>query len=176
MRGQAKAQLGIDFLVGMVIFLGALIFVFQFLSATVLPFAQSADEEVVTVNRMADSLYYDKMATGEKGVIDLTYLYDEGEGELKGEEELLRDLNVGASDHNINITVVDEGGIDRSDDEVVRINESGLVGIGGSGSGKQVRIGRSALRGSINRVTRVGYVERTAGVKPRTVVVKIRMW
>lgn len=163
-------------MVGMVIFLGALLFVFQFLSATVLPFAEGADEEQVTVNRMADSLYYDKMATGEKGVIDLTYLYDKGDGELKEEEEILKDLNINPRQHRINITIVDEDGIDESGDEVVRINESGLVGIGGSGSGEPVRIGRSATRGSINRVTRVGYVKKTAGEKPRTVVIRIRMW
>lgn len=175
MRDQAKAQLGIDFLVGMVIFLAALLFVFQFVSGTVLPFAQSADEEEVTVNRVADSLYYDKMGTEEKGVIDLSYLYDESESELKEEEEILRDMNVDTTSHRMNITVFDESGTDRSDDEIVRINENGLVDTG-SGSGEPVRIGRSASRGSINRVTRVGYVEKTAGEDPRTVVVRIRMW
>ncbi len=176
MQSQNRAQLGIDFLVGMVIFLAALLFVFQFVSGTVLPFAQGVDEDGVTVNRVADSLYYDKMATEEKGVIDISYLYDESEDELKEGEDILRDMNVDATRHRMNITVVDESGVDRSDDEVVRINGSGLVGMGGSGDGEPARIGRSATRGSINKVERVGYAEKTAGEDPRTVVVRIRMW
>lgn len=177
MRGQTKAQLGIDFLIGMVIFIGALLFVFQFLSGTILPFAQGADEKKVTVNRVADSLYYDKMATDEKGVIDLRYLYDESEGEVKSEREILRELNVDTSKHNLNITVVDEEGTDDSDDEIVRINESGLVDTGGSGYGNETRIGRAPLKGSITKATRIGYVEKTGGdEEPKTVVVRIRMW
>jgi len=177
MRSQTEAQLGIDFLVGIVIFLGALLFVFQFVSGTVLPFAQGTDEEQVTVHRVADSLYYDKMSTDEKGAVDLSYLYDEAEGELKEEGEILRDLNVDASKHRMNITVVDEDGIDMSNDEVARINGSGLVGTGSGVDGEPARIGRSVTRGSINRATRVGYAKKTGGgEKPRTVVVRIRMW
>jgi hypothetical protein len=173
MYRQIKAQTSIDFLVGMVIFIGALLFVFQFLSGTILPFTQGADEKTVTVDRVSDSLYYEKMGTDEKGVIDPTYLYDKSENEVISEEELLRDLNVDAQRHGINVTVVSENGVDEDDVEVVEIDEDGLTN-----SGEPARIGDNPVSGSsINKATRVGYVKNTDGTTdPQTVVVRIRMW
>ena len=171
---QTKAQTSIDFLIGMVIFIGALLFVFQFLSGTILPFTQGANEKTITVDRVSNSLYYDKMGTDEKGVIDLRYLYDESDSEVISENELLRDLNVDTTRHSINVTVVTEDGVDEDDVEVVEINENGLADSGGD----PVQIGPTPISSnSINRATRVGYVRQTdVATDPETVVVRIRMW
>ena len=160
-------------MIGMVIFVGALLFVFQFLSGTVLPFTQGANEKTVTVDRVSDSLYYDKMGTDEKGVIDLRYLYDESGSEVISDDELLKDLNVDTTRHSINLTVVTEDGVDEDDVEVVEINEDGLTS-----AGDRVQIGPTPISSnSINRATRVGYVRQTDGTTdPETVVVRIRMW
>jgi hypothetical protein len=177
MRRHTEAQTSIDFLIGMVIFIGALLFVFQFLSGTVLPFTQGANEKTVTVDRVSDSLYYDEMGTDEKGVIDLRYLYDDSDGEVISEDELLGDLNVDTTRHSINVTVVTEEGVDEDDVETVRITENGLEGTGPVGSGEPVQIGPPPISSnSINRATRVGYVRQTDGTDPETVVVRIRMW
>jgi len=163
-------------LIGMVIFIGALLFVFQFLSGTILPFTQGADEKTMTVDRVSNSIYYDKMGTDEKGVIDLRYLYDESEGEVISGNELLRDLNVDTTRHSINVTVVREESADE-DAEIVRITKDGLAGTGALGSGEPARVGRSVpITGNVNQATRVGYVRQTNGGDPQTVIVKIRMW
>ena len=181
MNRHTKAQMSIDFLIGIVIFIGALLFVFQFMSGTVLPFTQGANEKTVTVDRVSDSLYYDKMGTDEKGVIELSYLYNEEESRLKTENEILRDLNIDEDRHRLNITVVSEDGVEKTGDEVVQINELGLsqeaaiIGL----DPENARIGPDpSLSGSsVNKATRVGYVRQTAGNKePETVVVNIRMW
>ena len=173
---QTKAQTSIDFLIGMVIFVGALLFVFQFLSGTVLPFTQGANEKTVTVARVSYSLSYDKMGTDEKGVIDLRYLYDESEGDVISESELLRDLNIEESRHSINVTVIREEDAEE-DAEIVRITENGLAGTGPVGSGDPARAGESVpITGNVNQATRVGYVRQTDGADPQTVVVRIRMW
>lgn len=173
MYRQTKAQMSIDFLIGIVIFVGALFFVFQFMSGTVLPFTQGANEKTVTVDRVSDSLYYDKMGTDEKGVIDLRYLYNESEGEVVSEENVLRDMNVDTLRHSLNITVVREDGVGDDNVEVVEINEKGLTNVG-----EPAQIGSSPPPGgSVNKATRVGYVRETApGTDPETVVVRIRMW
>jgi hypothetical protein len=58
----------------MVVFLFALLFVFQFVSGAVLQFAQGTDEKQVTVHRVAGPLCYDEVSTGEKGVTTLSCL------------------------------------------------------------------------------------------------------
>lgn len=173
MYRQTKAQMSIDFLIGIVIFIGALFFVFQFMSGTILPFAEGANEKTVTVDKVSDSLYYDKMGTDEKGVIDLRYLYNESRGEVVSEEKILKDMNVDTLRHSLNITVVKEDGVGDDDVEVVGINENGLADLG-----DEARIGSNIpTTGSVNKATRVGYVRETApGTDPETVVVRIRMW
>ena len=176
MRDQ-KAQMSVDFLIGMLIFAGVLLFTFQFLTGSILPYTQNTDGTTATVERVGDSLYYDRLADGEKGLVNLSYLYDKTDNELKTESELLTDLGVDKDRHGINVTVWNETGISGS--EIVRINESGLVDTGGMGDGEPARIGGPPpdAGAGINVATRIGYVSEPAGdIKPMTVVIEVRMW
>lgn len=171
-RGRSDAQMSIDFLVGMTVFAGALFFVFQFMSGTILPFATSADETAVTVERTGDKVYYDRLTTEEKGVIDnITYFWDSGD--VVSEDYILNDVGLDPDKHGLNITVVTE---EINSEEVVEINESGLTSTGSNR--EELKVGDPPPDGgtSVTRASRVGYVTETGGENPETVVVKLRMW
>jgi len=102
MNRSTKAQMGIDFLAGMVVFSLAFIFVSQFALGSVAPFtASSSEETTVMVNKAADELYAEKMSTGESGEVDTDYLSTVPDSDaLKGE------LGIPEA-RGVNVTVTD---------------------------------------------------------------------
>ena len=62
MRGQTT----LDFATGVSLFLLALVFVFMFVPGTLQPFTQSAQEETVSANRVADLLVTDLLADADE--------------------------------------------------------------------------------------------------------------
>ncbi len=72
----SKAQMSIDFLIGISVFVTIAFFAFQFVSASVSPYQLSSQEKIVTSHKIADSLVYDqdKLGTGEPGQLNLSYL------------------------------------------------------------------------------------------------------
>jgi hypothetical protein len=66
-----RAQTTLDFTLGVSIFLLVLLTVFAFMPATLLPFTQSAQEETVGTNRVADLLVQDILVSpGEPYLLD----------------------------------------------------------------------------------------------------------
>ena len=161
MRDQ-KAQMSVDFLLGMVVFAGLVMFVFQFMSATILPFADTANDNTAKVHNIGNELYYDRLYEGENGVVNLSYF--EGAGGLKDEESLkkefnLNDTRLGAS-KSLNITVY-ENNPDGTDD-IAELN------------GEKIAIGETVPEkgASVARSTRIGYREADNS----TVIIRVGLW
>lgn len=146
-------QMSVDFLIGMVVFGASIAFVFQFMTASIAPFALSPDEKVVTSHKVSDSLVYssENLGTGEKGVVDIGSKtnFDNTLDGIKAES--LTDTQF------LNVTV--EG-----------VKEKSFVTIGGD----ELTYGRSIpdAGASISRSTRLVYDQETE----QKVVIKTRVW
>lgn len=69
-----SAQMSIDFLFGMLIFIGAFAFVLQFATGAIFPFSMSQDDTTVISNKVSEKLVTDEdggIGTGIHGTVDL---------------------------------------------------------------------------------------------------------
>lgn len=100
-----KAQMSIDFLIGMTLFAGVFFFVFQFTTSAIAPFVSSSDEVPTKVQKAADNIYFDEIGGDEKGELNLTYLEDNKDDI----EQIQDDLAVDDDRYGMNITVTELG-------------------------------------------------------------------
>lgn len=161
MRRDTKAQMGVDFLIGMLIFAGVLVFVFQFMSTTVAPFSESTGDDTIKVHRVSDELYYDtdKMMADEIGVVDLNYFRKDSFTDMMTESNLKEDLNIRDRSINVTVRVHNASGTN----EIAELDEPGKVAIGPDPPN---------VGASIARATRIGYWEE----KNKNVILRVRMW
>ncbi|MDZ7687358.1 MAG: hypothetical protein U5J64_01320 [Halobacteriales archaeon] len=165
-----KAQMSVDFLIGILVFAGIIFFAFQFVGSTAAPFitAQTADQKVTKVHTVGDRLYHDKLNTsgGPAGEFDLEYFYDGTDP--KNESQLAVELGLvtGATDPGevANMT-------DRYEMSVeVRDTDGNLVSL----HGEPIDIGESppSIGGAGARAERVGYSTNHG----ETVIIDVEVW
>lgn len=65
-RGDSRGQTTLDFAIGISIFLAVVMFIFLFVPGIVSPFTVGAQDETVTVNRVADGLTQDQLGSSER--------------------------------------------------------------------------------------------------------------
>jgi hypothetical protein len=65
-RGSSRGQTTLDFAIGISIFLAVVMFIFLFVPGIVSPFTGGAQDETVTVNRVADGLTQDQLGSPER--------------------------------------------------------------------------------------------------------------
>ena len=166
---ETRAQVSVDFLIGILIFAGIIFFAFQFVGSTAAPFttSQTSDQKVTKVHTVGDRLYHDKLSTGREGELDLEYFYDEN-NTLKSEVELAVELGLvaGINDPS-NVTDI----TDRYRMSIrVTDTDGNLVSL----HGEDISVGGSApeVGGAAARATRVGY-SREHG---ETVVIDVEVW
>ena len=64
--GDGRAQTTLDFAIGISIFLAVVMFIFLFVPGIVAPFTVGAQDETVTVNRVADGLTQDQLGSSQR--------------------------------------------------------------------------------------------------------------
>ncbi|MCU4799008.1 hypothetical protein OB920_01285 [Halobacteria archaeon HArc-gm2] len=75
--GESRAQTTLDFAIGISIFLAVVMFIFLFVPGIVEPFTVGAQDETVTVNRVADGLTQDQLGSSQRpGVLDTACTID----------------------------------------------------------------------------------------------------
>jgi hypothetical protein len=157
-----SAQMGVDFLIGMLVFAGVLFFVFQFMTSTVLPFVDYSGDNTVSVHGVGDQLYHstERLSAGERGVVNLSYFKNTSNPSgLENEEALKNKLGLNDEDSlNITVRVHDPDG----PDDFAEIN------------GEDVAIGDAPpnVGASVARATRVGYRED----ENETVIMDVGVW
>ncbi len=81
LEGRTRAQTTIDFTVGVVLFVFVLVAIFAFVSGTIQPFTSGDQENIVSVNRVADGLAKDTLGGPETPYVldtDCTVAFFEG--------------------------------------------------------------------------------------------------
>jgi len=148
-----EAQISIDFLVGIVVFAGIILFAFQFVSSTAAPFVspQTADQKTTKVHTVGDRLYYDKLAA-DGDSLNLSYFSNSTDTGVKNESVLalelglvpgadsVSDVNNASSRRELRVEVTKPGG------DPVALN------------GENITIGSQSVTPTA-RATRVGYTE-----------------
>lgn len=162
METDTKAQMGVDFLIGMLVFAGVLVFVFQFMSSTVVPFVDYSGDNTVSVHGVGDKLYHDTnyLSTGEIGVVDLEFFRNTSNPSgLENETTLKEKLAIGDG-KNLNLTV--------------RVHDPDGTNPFAEVNGENVSIGGRPpnVGASVARATRVGYWKE----ENETVLINIGMW
>lgn len=157
-----SGQMSIDFLIGMLVFAGVVLFVFQFMTTTILPFSEATGDKTVKVHSVGDKLYYDteRLSTGEHGKVDMTYFKD-GLTDLKSESQLKNELAIDDETSSLNITVFVHN--ESGPNDVAKLSGAGNITIGPS---------TPESGASVARATRIGYWEK----KAEKVIINIRMW
>lgn len=107
-----SGQTAIDFLFGMVIFVGAFFFILQFMSTSIIPFTLSPEDATVVSHKVSDSIVKDDryLNTGERGVVNVS------EENMENLESSIDNGQFGVPDaYRLNVTVEDQnGGFTRS--------------------------------------------------------------
>jgi hypothetical protein len=164
-----EAQTSIDFLIGIVIFAGIILFAFQFVGSTAAPFLspQTADQKATEVHTVGDTLYYDKLAVEGSDSLDLSYFANSTDTGVKNETVLASELGLvpgadSVSDvknassrgerRELSVEVTKPGG------DPVRLN------------GENITVGDQSIAPTA-RATRVGYTETNG-----TVVIDVEVW
>ena len=164
---ETRAQVSVDFLIGILVFAGILFFAFQFVGSTAAPFttSQTTDEKVTKVHNVGDRLYHDKLSTEREGKLNLSYFDDNGD--LKTEEQLAIELGLvtGTTDPDEVQNITDRY---RLSVEVFD-TDGGTVSL----NGDDIRIpaDKPDRRGGVARAERVGYTEEYG-----TVVIELEVW
>ncbi len=149
-----EAQTSIDFLVGIVVFAGIILFAFQFVSSTAAPFVspQTADQKATEAHTVGDRLYYDKLSVEGSDSLNLSYFANSTDTGVKNETKLASELGLvpgadsvsdvrnASSRRELTVSVTKPGG------DPVRLN------------GEDVTIGNESIAPTA-RATRVGYTE-----------------
>jgi len=163
-----EAQVGIDFLIGILIFAGIIFFAIQFVGSTAAPFisSQTSGEKVTKVNSVGDRLYYDKLATEREGKLNLRYFLN-STGGIKTEPELAVELGLvnGTTDPD----EVDGNRTYEMSVEVVNATTEDTVML----NGNETDIGGNSpgIGGAGAKAKRVGYTETNG-----TVVINLEVW
>jgi len=164
-----EAQTSIDFLIGIVIFAGIILFAFQFVGSTAAPFLspQTADQKATEVHTVGDRLYYDKLSVEGSDSLDLSYFANDTFGTgtgIKNETVLASELGLvpgadsvsdvrnASSRKELSVEVTKPGG------DPVRLN------------GENITVGDQEIAPTA-RATRVGYTETNG-----TVVIDVEVW
>lgn len=160
-RDSTKAQMSVDFLLGMVIFAGVFFFIFQFSAAAVSPFVFTSEEVPTKTQSVADNLYFDKLSDGEKGMLNLTYLEENNESI----QQLEADLGVERPRHGMNVTVSE---IDSDDPPDFAVDDDGSTN------------SPPEVGASVSRTVRYGQVADDGGIdefeEGDKVFVRVRVW
>ncbi|MFW5929253.1 MAG: DUF7287 family protein [Halobacteriota archaeon] len=141
--------MSIDFLIGMTLFAAVFFFVFNFASASIVPFSTTSEEVPTKTQKVADTLYYEQLEGGDAR-LNLTYLED-NEDDI---DQVMDDLGVDDDRYGLNVTVEkSDGGPGR-----LELTDGGDdVTPPDAGS-------------SVSQTVRVGTVEG------ETVLVRVRIW
>jgi len=162
-----KAQMSVDFLIGILVFAGILFFAFQFVGSTAAPFinSQTSDQKVTKVHTVGDRLYHQNLSTGREGELDLEYFYNGTS--LKNESDLAVELGLvtGTTDPSVAANMTNRYRLSVE----VRDTDGNLVSL----HGKPIDIGKGSpsLGGAGAKATRVGHT-KTNG----TVVIDLEVW
>lgn len=148
MQNGTKAQMSIDFLIGMTLFASIFFIVFQFMGAAVSPFTGTGEEVSVKTQKVADGLQ-NEIQGERKGEIDLEYLKD-NEDDI---EQIMSDMGVDERRYGMNITVKDLDG---------NVHDGLQVG-------NRVP---SGVNSATSRTTRYGYIPN----EDKKVIIRVRMW
>lgn len=100
-----SAQVSIDFLTGVTLFLLALVFILNFVTSTIVPFTSAGGVNSATVERASDRLYSDLLTSEDKpvGVLNETVTLEYFDN--KNEDDMKRDLGIpGARSLNMTVT------------------------------------------------------------------------
>lgn len=108
-HSRERGQVSIDFLSGMTLFLLSLIFVFGFLSSTLVPFTGSSGETLGVVARASDNLYTDKLTSEDMRWGELNSTKTENYFKNNGVDQMENDLGV-PDVRSLNVTVTDSSG------------------------------------------------------------------
>ncbi|MFP4632302.1 MAG: hypothetical protein ACLFMT_02565 [Halobacteriales archaeon] len=156
-RGR-RAQMSIDFLIGMTLFAAVFFFVFSFASSSIVPFSTTSEEVPTKTQKVADTLYYEEL-DGDGAELNLTYLKD-NEDDV---QQMMDDLGVDDDRYGLNVTV------EKSD---------GVGGLEVTDGGDDVTPPDAGS--SVSQTVRVGTVEDPAGItaldEGDTVIVRVRVW
>ena len=100
------AQVSIDFLTGVTLFLLALVFILNFVTSTIVPFTSDGGVNSATVERASDRLYSDLLTSDDKptGVLNETVTTDYFDN--NDEDDIKRDLGIPVA-RSLNITVTE---------------------------------------------------------------------
>lgn len=142
-------QIAIDFLTGITIFIFALFFLFNFVSASLVPFTDQGSANVATVDRASDQLYNNHLTSEDKppGVLNESKAEDYLSEDI---EDIKQDLGI-EEFRRLNITVLnqdwefDDGKPSTDDFYETQAGEElkvgGRITEGGSASVTRLRVG-----------------------------------
>lgn len=154
-----EAQTSIDFLIGIVVFAGIILFAFQFVGSTAAPFVspQTTEQKTTKVHTVGDRLYYDKLSVEGSDSLNLSY-FANSTGDIKNETRLASELGLvpgadsvsdvknASSRRELSIEVTKPGG------DPVRLNSNNIT------------VGDRSVLGATAKATRVGYTEKNGTV------------
>jgi hypothetical protein len=176
MRGQTT----LDFATGVSVFLLVILFVFTFVPGILTPFTQTAQEETVTVNRVADLISKDIVAEpGEPYLLDgrcTAALLSDSAGPGCGFDGATLDsrLDLGGL-QSVNVTM--RGSPGRGGDELLCVNESthrvvNATSAGCTASDTVLRAGQNTPESASSVVT----ARRVVTVSNRIVTLEVEVW
>lgn len=150
-KSDAGQLLTLDFMIGATIFAFAVVLTLSFVAGTIAPFTANSDETILTSERVSDTLYSNRFASGDasSGVLDAARVdsyFDKTIDEMKS------DLGI-PEEYGFNITISDRDG------NVIK---------------NWIKGPSPPDAGSLSTSNRIGYI-RGSGVN-ETAIVEIKVW
>lgn len=166
---ETEAQISIDFLVGIVVFAGIILFAFQFVGSTAAPFVspQTTDQKTTKVHTVGDRLYYDKLASDRPDSLNLSYFSNSTGTGVKNESVLAFELGLVPGADSVSDV---ENATNRLE---MRVEVTKPGGSPVALNGENITIGDKPTGAPAARATRVGY---TSSETNGTVVIDVEVW